>query len=236
MINHEHPTPHLPSPGQNSQLQILLLSGGNVSLIEGGNITLPAHLLPNVFYRLRITSKTPGETRSERDDITFEDFRVAFAEFAKSVREHDPSRLIFTGDSLPRPSAWHQEKEGTWTTDREQDFRKMLRNLNPDPINAISIHAYGEDVERIGWSVRAAKLIKKPLFVGEFGVPGTGPEVETKFRHMLKIIEESPISLAALWVFDLPSQDADFNITAGNARAYQLKALSEANARVQKNN
>ena len=203
----------------------------------GNEFSLQASLPNAAEHRARVVPElgTP-QARSERDDITFEDFRVAFAEFAKSVREHDPSRLIFTGDSLPRPSAWHQEKEGTWTTDREQDFRKMLRNLNPDPINAISIHAYGEDVERIGWSVRAAKLIKKPLFVGEFGVPGTGPEVETKFRHMLKIIEESPISLAALWVFDLPSQDADFNITAGNARAYQLKALSEANARVQKNN
>ncbi|MGA0094221.1 MAG: hypothetical protein ACO3J2_08020 [Chthoniobacterales bacterium] len=124
------------------------------------------------------------------------------------------------------------EKEGTWTADNERQFRQMLRSLNPDPIDAISIHAYGEDTDRIAWAVRAAKSIKKPLFIGEFGVPGTGPEVE--FRRMLRIIEESPIPLSAVWVFDLPSQNADYNITADNARSYQLREVAEANARVQK--
>ena len=52
------------------------------------------------------------------------------------------------------------EKEGSWTPDNERQFRQMLRSLNPDPIDAISIHAYGEDTERIAWSVRAAKSIK----------------------------------------------------------------------------
>lgn len=81
----------------------------------------------------------------------------------------------------------------------------MLRTLNPDPIDALSIHAYGEDTERISWSIRAAKSIKKPLFIGGFGVPGAGPEVEKEFRRMLRIIKESPVPLAALWGFDLPS-------------------------------
>jgi hypothetical protein len=127
------------------------------------------------------------------------------------------------------------EKEGSWTPDNERQFRQMLRSLNPDPIDAISIHAYGEDAERIAWSVQAAKSIKKPLFIGEFGVPGTGPEVEKTFRQMLKLIEESDTPLAALWVFDLPSQNEspNFNVTADNTRAYQLKEVSAANARVQ---
>ncbi len=74
----------------------------------------------------------------------------------------------------------------------------------------------------------------EPLFSGEFGVPGTGPEVEEEFRRMLRIIEESPVPLAALWVFELPSQNADYNITAENARSYQLREVAEANARVRK--
>jgi hypothetical protein len=172
--------------------------------------------------------------RSERDDLTFDMLRVAYTEFGKAVREHDQKRLIFTGDSLPRPAAWRMEKEGSWTPDNERQFRQMLRSLNPDPIDAISIHAYGEDAERIAWSVQAAKSIKKPLFIGEFGVPGTGPEVEKEFRRMLRIIEESSVPLAALWVFDLPSQNADYNITADNARSYQLREVAAANARVQK--
>jgi hypothetical protein len=174
-------------------------------------------------------------SRSERDDLSFDMLRVAYTEFGKAVREYDQRRLIFTGDSLPRPAAWHMEKEGSWTPDNERQFRQMLRSLNPDPIDAISIHAYGEDAERIAWSVQAAKSIKKPLFIGEFGVPGTGPEVEKTFRQMLKLIEESDTPLAALWVFDLPSQNEspNFNVTADNTRAYQLKEVSAANARVQ---
>ena len=51
---------------------------------------------------------------------------------------------------------------------------------------------------------------------------------------MLRIIEDSNVPLAALWVFDLPSQNADYNITADNARSYQLREVAKANARVQK--
>jgi hypothetical protein len=34
----------------------------------------------------------------------------------------------------------------------------MLRSLNPDPIDAISIHAYGEDAERIVWAVTTSRF------------------------------------------------------------------------------
>jgi hypothetical protein len=50
---------------------------------------------------------------------------------------------------------------------------------------------------------------------------------------MLRIIEESPIPLSAVWVFDLPSQNADYNITTDNERSYQLREVAAANARVQ---
>jgi hypothetical protein len=201
----------------------------------GNEYSLQAAIGANGRARTVPELGTP-ETRSEQDDLTFNDIRVASQEFAKAVREHDPSRLIFTGDALPRPSAWHLENEGTWTLDSEQQFRQMLKSLNPDPINTLNVHVYSDDMPRISWSVRAAKLIDKPLFIGEFGVPGTGPEVEKTFRRMLELIEESDTPLAALWVFNLSSQNEDpfFNVTADNARAYQLKEVSEANARLQR--
>jgi hypothetical protein len=115
------------------------------------------------------------------------------------------------------------ERKGTWTEDNERQFRQMLRSLNPDPIDAISIHAYGKDTERIAWAVRAAKSMKKPLFIGEFGVPGTGPEVEQEFHRMLRIIEESFVLLAAVWVFDRSVDD--YNITATKERSWMLRDL-----------
>jgi ribosomal protein S4E len=59
------------------------------------------------------------------------------------------------------------------------------------------------------------------------------PNNERQFRHMLRIIEESHVPLGALWVFELPSQNADYNITADNERFYQLSEVAAANARVQ---
>lgn len=175
-----------------------------------------------------------AESRSERDDMTFEMMRTAFVEFAREVRKNDANRLILTGDALLRPGAWHQEHEGKWTHDTKEQFEEMLAKVNPDPVDGISVHAYDDCAQLLAWSVEAAKKMNKPLFVGEFGVSGTGPESEAKFRELLKMVDLPSIPLAALWVYDFPSQDKNFNVTADNARAWQLREIAEANARIQK--
>src|SRR6185312_8662051 len=68
---------------------------------------------------------TPA-TRSARDDLTFSIVREAYEDFATEVRKHDPRRMIVTGDSLVRASAWHQEHETNWTTDTPKQFAEML--------------------------------------------------------------------------------------------------------------
>jgi endo-1,4-beta-mannosidase len=173
------------------------------------------------------TLGTP-ETRSERDDLTFAMVRVAFTEFAKAVREYDPKRLIITGDSFPRLSAWHQEREGKWTRDSLDQFAENLRLANPDPISGISLHAYEDDDQRLATAMEVSRQMNKPLFVGEFGSKGTAPEEATKCRRLLKAIVDHDVPLAALWVFDLPAQK-NFNVTVDNARAWQLDLIGEAN-------
>lgn len=173
------------------------------------------------------------ESRDDRDDMTFEMMRTAFSEFAGEVRKHDENRLILTGDALLRPGAWHQEHEGKWTQDTKEQFEEMLAKVNPDPVDGISVHAYEDCARLLAWSVEAAKKMKKPLFVGEFGVPGTGPESEALFHDLLKMVDKPSIPLAALWVYDFSGQDKDYNVTADNIRAGQLRAISEANARIQ---
>jgi hypothetical protein len=53
---------------------------------------------------------------------------------------------------------------------------------------------------------------------------------------MLSVIEKQQVPLTALWVYDFPWQgqghDPYCNVTASNARAYQLQAIAEANARI----
>ncbi len=174
-----------------------------------------------------ISLGTP-ESRSDRDDLTFAMVRVAFTEFGKAVREHDARRLIFTGDSFPRLSAWHQEHENSWTHDTSAQFAENLTLANPDPISAISLHAYEDDNQRFTAAMEVSRKLDKPIVIGEFGAPGETPEQAVKCRRLLKAIVDHDIPLAALWVFDLTSQK-EWNVTSANARAWQLDLLSEAN-------
>ncbi len=178
---------------------------------------------PNVHASLG----TP-ETRSERDDLTFAMVRVAFAEFGKAVREYDSKRLILTGDSFPRLSAWHQEHENKWTYDTPGQYAEMLTLANPDPISAISLHAYEDDDQRFDAAMEVSRKLNKPIFIGEFGAQCETAEQAAKCRRLLKAIVDHKIPLATLWVFDLKSQK-EWNVTADNARAWQLDLISEAN-------
>ena len=52
--------------------------------------------------------------RPAHEVLRYEEMRTAFREFAREVRKLDPFRPICTGESVPRPFAWHQERENTW--------------------------------------------------------------------------------------------------------------------------
>jgi hypothetical protein len=195
----------------------------------GNEFSLQADLPNAKDHRARIVPKLgTAESRSERDDLSFAMVRVAFAEFAKAVREHDPDRPVMTGDSFLRLSAWHQEHEKKWTQDSKEQFQEMLAKANPDPVSAISLHAYEDDDQRLGWVMEVSRKLGKPVFVGEFGAQGTTPEQAAKFKRLLAAIDRHEVPLACLWVYDLKSQP-DFTITPDNARAWQLDAISEWN-------
>ncbi len=169
-------------------------------------------------------------TRSADDELTYEAIRSAFQEFATEVRKYDPHRIISTGDSVLRESAWHNWKEKTWRKDTPEQFQEMLSADNPPPVNVISIHAYGDVTRHLGEIMQVAKAIGQPLFVGEFGVGDGEADGEAKYRAMLAAIETSGVPLAAVWVFD--HGDSKLSITSDNNRAYQLRAIAEANRRL----
>lgn len=198
----------------------------------GNEFSLQASL-PNAKEHRPAIHPTLGTAtaRTGRDEPTYAMVRVAFAEFAKVVRRHDPHRLIVTGDSFPRLSAWHQEHGNTWKTDTKEQFQEMLERANPDPVSGISLHAYEDDDRRLPWAVEVARRMNKPLFVGEFGAQGTTPEQAAKFRRLLAAIDTNDVALAAVWVFDLKSQK-DFTILPGTPRAYQLEAIRDWNLRL----
>lgn len=173
---------------------------------------------------------TPA-SRSEKDEWTYEIIRTAFAAFGQEVRKYDPYRMIDTGDSVVRPGAWHNWKEKTWGPDTQDQQIAMTVADNPEPVDVISVHIYEEALPQLSMAVAAARQARKPLFVGEFGVPGPPAESETKFRAMLRALEEARVPLAALWTLGGNQKDT-YTVWADNERAYQLRALTAANARL----
>lgn len=176
---------------------------------------------------------TPA-VRTAHDELTHDQLRVALAEFAKTVRRYDSHRLIISGNAFPRVSAWHQRAVKSWTKDTPEQFAEMLAGDNPDPLDALSVRAYdAADSDRIAAAMRVAARVKKPLFVGEFGVPGVPtPEKRQQFQDMLALLERERVPLAALWVFDFDGQADDWSVTATNARSFQLDAIAAVNRRL----
>ncbi len=184
-------------------------------------------------------------------------FRAAFRgmdracaqrEFARAVRRIDPHRLLITGDSIPRPYAYHLMKAPRWERDTPAQTAAMLLGDNADPYDSISIHLYpNKDHEFFEPRATLRELMRfcqetavgagKPLFVGEFGASEElgADKVRQYVTEMLDTLIELRVPLSALWVYDLSSQDGTYNVTSSNNRAWMLDAVGEANRRVQGN-
>ena len=177
---------------------------------------------------------TPAQ-RTAEDDLTHTAIRVALREFALEVRKHDPHRIIVSGNATPRVSAWHQVQDKNWKPDTREQFAEVLAADNPAPMNTLSVRGYDltTDIGRLDQAMTVARAVKKPLFVGEFGVPGTTTaESKEKFATILAAIESLRVPLSALWVFDFDDQAKDWNVGATNDRNWQLDAIRQANERM----
>jgi hypothetical protein len=188
--------------------------------------------------------RRPGGT--ERDDLTSQVMVVMLREFAKEVRRHDPHRLIIAGHSHPRASAWHNSAEKSWTADGKEQTVEILRRDNPAPLDTIAIHIYADQPvgkETAAWAKdhaeylqvvrQLAREMKRPVFVGEFGLAsgGDAAATRTEFERLLADLDRGRVDLAAFWVFDLESQSRDWSATFENERAYMIKLAAEANRR-----
>lgn len=190
--------------------------------------------------------RKPGQ--DERDDLKNAHLGVAIKGFTTAVRSLDATRPLITGHSHPRAAAWHNTHEKSWKSDSPEQWREIVLRDNPEPVDTIGIHIYADTEAReacaqwtTGWPDYLGKLralateLQRPIFIGEFGLAEGGkfnPEqVKTRFRDIIAGMEAANIDLAAVWVFDLPSQGKDWNVTFSNERAYMLQDVIEANRR-----
>jgi hypothetical protein len=215
---------------------------------EFGNEYNLACDLPNASAQRPPVWPTLGTARERtaRDELKFAAVRVAFGAFAETVRKHDPTRIILSGNAAPRPSAWHNVHQKSWTSDSVAQFGEVLLRDNPDPMNVISVHLYPERkggypagaasvADAIGVASRCAASAGKPLFLGEFGVArqaGSRDQQQADFTELLETINAQPVPLAAFWVFDLDSQEQDWNVSFHNDRGWMIDLVARANARL----
>ncbi|GBF75698.1 hypothetical protein PA598K_04121 [Paenibacillus sp. 598K] len=187
-----------------------------------------------------------AETRSAEDDLGSDMLHTAYRLFAETVRKHDPHRIVISGSSIPRATAWHQLREGIFADDTEAQFQAMLAWDSPDPFDVLSAHYYLSESERFGEQRATDKLLRlmqetarqtgKPLFIGEFGVPDTLTDgtvdparARALIEEMTEALRRADVPLSALWVYDYKYQP-DTTVTGTNERAYQLELLQRWNA------
>lgn len=120
--------------------------------------------------------------RAKEDKLSTSDLLVMLKSFANEIRKYDHSRIIISGNAIPRPAAWHLKQNRQWTTDTKEQFIQMLGVQNMDPVDNLSVHIYPsasdeayfsdgkEDIDGIIKAcMDASRQLKKPLFVGEWG-------------------------------------------------------------------
>lgn len=183
--------------------------------------------------------------RTAADKLSSADLTIAINEFSNTIRKFDASRMITSGNSIPRESAYHLKMDQSWEYDTMNQYNISLDNQNPDVLDSYSIHLYPKedsnrfadspdasikDIIRVSMEYSVKK--KKPLFIGEFGAPLTlGAEEQSIFMEIMEGIEMYKVPLSCVWVFDLPQQDSDWNITTTNSRKYMLEEIAKLNDR-----
>jgi len=157
-------------------------------------IDIPPHggSIPGIHTSLG----TAAVRDSVRDVLVSGCMYNAYDEFARTVREFDKSRAIFSGGDVPRAWAFNNTAGNPWVKDSPDQTRAMLFRYNPDPINTLSIRGYWnvknsfdniardeytpENIhanevmgvsfaEYLPYAMKWSEEIGKPLFIGEWG-------------------------------------------------------------------
>ena len=178
--------------------------------------------LPNTSTNLAVLPAWTGP-----DDLVRADVRTAKETFARAVRSIDGWRLIMSGDSIPRPSAYNNWKSHTWTKDSRAQHSQVLPVDDPDPMNTVTVHVYpgspedaavvyftdgpvtnqwltGQYKALLDYYATNSMTLGRPLIVGEWGAigDGTAADEKTTFRRMMQALIDSQVQLSLMWTFD----------------------------------
>ena len=169
---------------------------------------------------LRFCSKTQKpDACAVMSNFTTADLVRFTGRFSGLIKSLDPSALVSSGFSAPRPAAEHLRRhpasageKADWTQDSIEELATNLEIIHKN-MDIISVHIYpGEERGRFGSPkpidpVRlfktAADKIGKPLFVGELGDPNIKTADPGSFvDRMLDEIANLKVPYSAIWVWE----------------------------------
>jgi len=198
-----------------------------------------------------VPGRGTAKLRTRADQPGSSDFIDAFKDFAETIRRLDPCRPIMTGDTLPRSSAWNLARGNGWKPDTREQWSQVMLQANPEPVDTVSIHLYHPHrdgqfsgygpaqtslADLIALIVEKARIVKKPVWLGEFGQAMGETDLAQRRAQVdafLRLIEKEKIGLAAYWVFDSPNQDvAVWNAAPGNPNEFVFDKIEAFNRRL----
>jgi hypothetical protein len=177
--------------------------------------------------------------------LSYDTFRSATVDFAQVVRRIDRHRILLTGNSLPRASAYHNSVAGPVRPDTEEQFARILLRDNPDPFSPICIHASQANVGRyfadrhvsfqqlLEACVRIGQTAQKPVYLEEFIPMPKGPDTLTQtkerehFSQEFEAIKNSNVPIASVWEYDRKLTRDQFSLTFDNKHSYMLGMIAE---------
>ena len=85
----------------------------------------------------------PATEVNESNKFTYAIAETAFDLFTQEVRKFDTHRFVSTGNSKPRPSAWHNRVEDSFATDNYAEAKEAFGWMAPtSSIDMASFHVY----------------------------------------------------------------------------------------------
>lgn len=186
--------------------------------------------------------------------MSFATFKSAALDFAQVVRSIDSKRILLTGNSLPRASAYNNATEGSMRPDTEQQFATILLRDNPGPFNPICIHGAPANMgpyfgdRRVSYAqllqtcVGIGRSAGKAIYLEEFvPVPAApadllGMSQRQDFSNELAAIESSGVPLASVWVYDRKLKPDRSNLSFDIERSYMLQMIAALNRKLDAQN
>jgi hypothetical protein len=176
---------------------------------------------PDAWRNLPPTNPRLGRTTSRGPDdaLTTESFTSALSDFARTVREIDGHRMLLTGNTIPRFSAYHLQTEKRNGPDSAGQFATMLLRQNPGVFNPVCVHAAPVSVshsfdrrpasynELIRICAGAARSASKSLYIEEFITckPKTECSIAARRENVSEVlaaIQANNVPLASVWVYE----------------------------------